>query len=90
MALAPIILREGAHCQVRWKSNAENKKIKKTVKAVSLRPVALHFLCFPCEQRARELLEKVWWIHLISTEARADTQTNKKEAGTGKGPVWGV
>lgn len=23
MALAPIILREGAHCQVRWKSNTK-------------------------------------------------------------------
>lgn len=28
MALAPIILREEAHCQVRWKSNTHTQKKK--------------------------------------------------------------
>ena len=81
MALAPIILCEGAHCQVRWKSNAKIN-FKKIATTVSLRPVSLTFLRALYEQRTQASPEKVWWIHLISTEARAYTPGRDKDTGT--------
>lgn len=83
-ALTLIILREEAHCQVRWKSNT--KKREKMAGTVAVHCLA-DFSFFLHVSEA--VLLKPWWIHLISTKDGAYSVGKEKDTGAGLVPFVG-